>query len=344
MTEHPRARQRRPVGHILKWVGGITAVLSLIFGVAQLWNGVFGVTSKRRHVRELLATGRVQLEQRDYPAAWVSDSQAASLARDDDAVRRAQEGVAMAWLEESRLAEGETFSGLANHLAPVLQRGLLDAQGQRRADLLAHLGWAEFLRWRDGVGSRTPDTLYRRALAVDPRNVYAHAMLGHWILWRHDALEDARAHFAIALAQGRVHPYVRTVQLAALENSHDQAAGEELVRVANDMRVAGEPRGERVRRALSSVYFFRSSSDTAALHRLVTAVPAPDHLATFQWLFGEAGGENLHHRYMLGLLQEAAGERPNALHTMRSLRQVPSLAYGLRAGVAAAIQRLTRTP
>src|SRR5262245_4770333 len=98
MSEHARARPRRPVGQILKWVGGITAVLSLIFGLAQVWNSVGGFTSKRRHIHELLATGRVQLEQRDYRAAWASDSQAALLSADDHDVRRAQEDVAMAWL------------------------------------------------------------------------------------------------------------------------------------------------------------------------------------------------------------------------------------------------------
>jgi hypothetical protein len=45
---------------------------------------------------------------------------------------------------------------------------------------------------------------------------------------------------------------------------------------------------------------------------------------------------------MLGLLQEAAGERSDALHTMQSFGQVPSLAYAFRAGVAATIKRLSR--
>jgi hypothetical protein len=339
-TPHPRRR----VGPILKWVGGITAVLSLIFGVVQLWDRVFGYASRRRHVAELLATGRLQQGERDFAAAWASDSQASILAADNRAVRSAQQDVAMAWLEESRLTEGETFTGLASRLTPILQRGLLDANGARKADLLAHLGWAEFLRSRDGVAGREPDSLYRRALAVDSQNVYAHTMLGHWLLWRHDRLGDARAHFATALGQGRARDYVRRMQLAALENSHDDAAGDELIRVVNDMRVRGEPLDERTRGAISGVYFFRTSGDTASLHRLLTAVPAADHLATFQWLFGEEGDEHPDHRYMLGLLQEAAGERSDALRTMQSLGQVPSLAYRLRAGVQAAKKRLSRTP
>jgi len=334
--------ERRSVSQILKWVGGITAVLSLIFGVAQLWNSVFGFTSKRRHVNELLAIGRVQLEQGDYRAAWASDSAAGLLAGDDHAVRRAQEDVAMAWLEESRLAEGESFSGLASRLTPVLQRGLLDAKGQRKADLLAHLGWAEFLRSRDGAGGRMPDSLYRQALAVDSQNVYAHAMLGHWVLWRRGSLDEARAHFAAALAQGRLHGFVRHMQVAALSNARDDPAGDELVRVANDMRVHNEPLDDQTRSALGTVYFFRATADSASLRRLLTAVPAPDHLKTFQWVYGDNGGDSLVNHYLLGLLQEAAGERDAALRTLHTVRQEPSLSPRLKLGAAAAIKRLSR--
>ena len=249
----------------------------------------------------------------------------------------------MAWLEESRLREGETFTGLANRLTPTLQRGLLDASGARKADLLAHLGWAEFLRSRDGVAGREPDTLYRRALAVDSQNVYAHAMLGHWLVWRRGRLEEAQTHFATALAQDRAHAYVRGMQLAALANSREDAAGEELIRVANEMRVRGEPVNEQIRKATSSVYFFRTSGNAASLHRLLTAVPAADHLATFRWLYDGEDSDSLYHRYWLGLLQEAAGERSDALQTMRSLDQIPSLSYVLRAGVSAALKRLSST-
>lgn len=326
---------------LLKWVGAVTAVLSLMFGIAQLWNGVFGFTSKRRHVNELLATGRVQLEQRDYRAAWASDSQAALLAGDEQRVRRAQEDVAMAWLAESHPTEDET-PGIASRLTPVLQRGLVEAKGERKADILAHLGWAEFLRLGSRGGGRLQDSLYRQALAVDSENVYAHAMLGHCILWRRGSLDEARGHFAAALAHGRARGYVRSLQVAALANTRDEPAGDELVRVANDMRIHNDPLDDQTRSALGTVYHFRATSDTASLRRLLNAVPADEHLKTFQWLFGESGGDNVVNHYLLGLLQEAAGERDAALRTMQAVRREPSLSPRLRTGSAAAIRRLSR--
>jgi hypothetical protein len=341
MTHHPQAPPK-PVARILKWVAGMAAVLSLIFGLFQLWDRVFSFASRRKHVHELLATGRLQLEEHDLHAAWASDSEAALVASHDPEVRGAQEEVAMAWLDEALVGEKETFTALVDRLTPVLQRGLLDATGQRRADLLAHLGWADFLRSRDGAEERAPDSLYRQALAVDSQNAYAHAMLGHWIMWRSDDLDQARAHFAAAFAQGRVHAYVRRMQLAALANSHEDGAGDELIRVANDMRVHREPVDDRTRDTIAGVYYFRASDGDASLKRLLAAVPSAEHLKTFQWLFGADGGDSVSRRYVLGLLEEAAGERAAALRTMASLRQVPSLSPQLKAGADAALKRLGR--
>jgi hypothetical protein len=167
-------------------------------------------------------------------------------------------------------------------------------------------------------------------------------MLGHWELWGGGSLAVARDHFASALASGRVHGYVRRMQLASLENARNDEASEELIRVVNDMRVHGERVDERARSAIGGVYFFRATADAASLHRLLTAVPAADHLKTFQWLFGEDGGGSPVQRYMLGLLQEAAGERADALRTMQTIRQDPSLSPRIRTGVSAAIRRLGR--
>ena len=343
-TLHKRARPaRQRLAPVLKWVGGITAVLSLVFGVVQVWDRVFGYQTRRRHVEELLATGRLQQDQHDFAAAWASDSQAAQLAGDNHAVRTAQEDLAMAWLEAAGLNEGETFAALTTRLTPTLQRGLLDADGPRKADVLAHLGWAEFLRSRDGIAGLEPDTLYRRALAVDPQNVYAHTMLGHWILWRNGSLKEAKEHFAIALKVGRVHSYVRGMERAALQNSHDDAAGDELIRVANDMRAHQEPIDELTRKAVADVYSFRViGGDDAALHDILTALPPSEHLATFQLLFGREGDEDVNRRYILALLQEAAGARSDALRTLQSLR-VGLLDPRLRSGIAAAMRRLSRS-
>jgi hypothetical protein len=84
----------------------------------------------------------------------------------------------MAWLRDSRPGPGRAFSDIVNPVLPVLERGLLTAADERKADLLAHLGWAEFPRSREG-GTRNPEMRYREALQLADEESVRHANLGH---------------------------------------------------------------------------------------------------------------------------------------------------------------------
>src|SRR6266496_281914 len=138
-------------GRALKWVAGTTAVLSLIFGLRQLTLLISDARDRQRQVTELIATGKLQQEARDYRSAWNNLGKAADLRANDSGVRAAQEDLAMAWLDNIRGDQGPTpFSEIVDLLVPVLSRGAVAAEGSRKGDLLAHLGWADFLRWRDG--------------------------------------------------------------------------------------------------------------------------------------------------------------------------------------------------
>ena len=80
------------------------------------------------------------------------------------------------------------------HEARARDRGPRPArlQGSRRADLLAHQGWATFLLSRDGTTASWGRRLrYREALAIDADNPYANAMLAHWTLWAGDDVDEA---------------------------------------------------------------------------------------------------------------------------------------------------------
>ena len=60
------------------------------------------------------------------------------------AIRTAQEDLAMAWLRDVRVPSGSRFSDVVDPLAAVVTRGIVSATGVRKADLLGHLGWAQF--------------------------------------------------------------------------------------------------------------------------------------------------------------------------------------------------------
>lgn len=217
---------------VLKWVGAITAVLSLLFGVQKLIQTVAENNDRQRTVEELSEVGRAQQRAGDYAAAWDSFEAALESAESGGtlakmigrldaqtrALRSAREDLAMEWLRNIRVSGGQTFSDIVARLLPALNQGATSAQGARKADLLAHTGWAYFLRNRDGSGDANPQRQYESALQVDPSNPYAHAFLGHWTLWRRGSVDTAQQHFAAALASGREKPFVRTLQLAAFRN------------------------------------------------------------------------------------------------------------------------------
>ena len=147
----------------------------------------------------------------------------------------------MDWLENIRVTVGKsTFTNVVEQVEPVLLRCSISKDGRRAADCLAHLGWADFLRSREGTGVVDPVDRYRRALALDSENVYAHSMWGFELLRTRGSMGEAKAHFDRALATRRERAYVRHLELAGFFWGHDPESEEEALRVVNDMRLGGE--------------------------------------------------------------------------------------------------------
>ena len=332
------------ITRLLKWVGAATAVLSLIFGLRTLTNLIMDRRARDQQVTELLGTAQLQREAFDYSSAWASLDRAAEISGDDQRVRTLQEDVAMDWLRNVR-AEGTppAFTPIVDRVTPSLTRGVLSATGQRRADLHAWLGWADFLRWRDGQRQVDPSRRYREAIGEDSLNVFAHTMLAHWQLWTAGSRDEAERHFEAALASGRDRVFVREMQLAAYGDRSGAGDDAGLVSLANDIRAAGEPAPDRLRQRLWPLYY-------RCLEREPAMCPSPaidgevapgDHVRTFRWLYADSlGGDGrVVLRYSLARLEDRAGERDSALAHYRALspelQQInPRIAEQLRRSVA----------
>jgi hypothetical protein len=309
---------------ILKWVGYTTAILSLIFGIRELFKLVSDRVEARRKVDELLVAEEVELKSLDYASAWRSLDQASQVQPNSEKVRHAQENVAMAWLEDVHLREGEKFSDIAAKLEPVLTRGLASSKDSQRAgDLLAHIGWAYFLRSRDSVFGLDPAGDYSQAVDKDPNNPYAEAMWGHLILWNHGKLGDASKHFSAALVSGRHRDFVRSMQFAALFNCPNDECNEEIIRVANDVRkehgeVEADDRGK-----IFFIYYRKMLLTKSESRQFLNVVPPAEHLATFRWLFDGLDldeSKSLQRKCYLAEIQEAAGQKEEALANFRAVR------------------------
>lgn len=349
---------------LLKWVGAVTAILSLVFAIHRVTQLVSDLREQQRHIAELREVGKLQQSTADYDGAWASLEQAlkvaesggmldkltGQLSKEAIELRQAQEDLAMEWLKHVTRPEGQTFSSRVDKLASVLNRGVANATGARKADILAHVGWAIFLRWRDGNHELDPEPQYRQAVGIDSTNPYAHALWGHWILWRRKNPDDAKQHFAAALASGRVREYVRSIQLVAFRNFGSDGEGEFLAAI-NDMRKNGEKIDAPASRDLRSIYSFTCSNryDADRFAKLLAAVPATEQLATFQALFCGSHDEDFDQwsrpgrDACLATLLEAAGQREEALRIWQALHKSfpPKDGSSLAVRAQEAIKRLS---
>lgn len=349
-----RARSGR---RLASWIAALIAVIGTLVGlvtnVDTLGNLVTDRAQQRALYAQLLDTSARQLKDGKYEQAWSSTEKAVEVREGEgwkllglaslDDVLAMQADIAMSWLRDIRLVgEGKTFTSVVERIEPALHREEGKADKISKADIVAHLGYADFLRRREGDGGADPEPRYREALELDENNPYANAMLGHWLLWSGGRLDAARELFDKALASGREHDFVRHFQLAAFRNARSDDAEIALLQVANDMRKSGESADEDTRSAIDGIYYFAARSPDD-VDRLIRALPPNEHLATMRWLFSEEVEEDkrIRHEYYQALLEEAAGDYTTARQHFLALKpRVSDMIY--RSGVASALQRLAR--
>jgi hypothetical protein len=309
----------------LKSIGAVSAAISFLLALNQVTGVVQNFRIHHQEFGEATRAGEQAQERHDYPAAFASFKHAAEL---DPIDRRAQEQetkAAMLWLENAHGTQERSFTDLANQLLPVLDKGLSRAKGSAAADILAHVGWANFLRYRDGVREGvTVEENFRQALSKDSSNVYAHAMWGFWILWQGGKLAAANDHFSAALVSGRESDYVRDLRLHALLNAQRDETDAELLRMANDTRKKGEAMSEPQRRPILENVFGERVNDHNRLVQILSVLPVNETEATYDWL--NAGDNNpwvegqAFRPFIVANLREIAGDRTQALSIYRTLQ------------------------
>jgi hypothetical protein len=327
--------EERGFGKLMAWVGIAAALISFGTAVYELLHAQGELRERRRVVAEQMSSGATEQAAGYYPAAWDSFQKAADTAEADgmlakllgglskerQAVRTAQENLAMEWLRNTHLAEGQTFADLTDKLVGTLAAGLSTSTGARQADLQAHLGWAYFLRYRDGDRNVAPDVAYRKAVAADATNPYGNVFWGHWILWTQRSVPQARERFSAALATDRARADVRRFQLAGLSNVRSDEAEAEWLRTLEDMREHGEPLGDATKSDLYSRYY-SALNDSEMRDRMLAAIPPDQQLELQRTLLDWADLEPYKKQTVKALRAftlEASSNRDGALAAWKDL-------------------------
>jgi len=333
----------------LKLVGAISATLSFLLILNQTTGVLQGFRIHHKEFGEAMQGGQQAQDREDYPASFASFKHAVELDPIDRKAQASETRAAMLWLENVHATPTRSFTDTANLLLPVLDRALATAKGSAAADILAHVGWANFLRYRDGVREGVViDGSLKRAIDIDKTNPYAQAMSGFWILWQGGSVDSANEHFAAALASGRERAYVRELQIDALLNRQDTDIDIAMLRLANEMRKNGESMEPHNRSQILFNVFAGKIEYHKELVPMLTVLSPADTEATVNWLAADQAdtwsekGEN--RPFIAANLREIAGDREQALSLFRALRKDMAPDRTLRPAVDEAIKRLSAKP
>jgi tetratricopeptide (TPR) repeat protein len=337
---------------LLAWIGVITALIGVITGLSGVVGPLKGWWTQGRQSRIMLARAQRQEELGEYPAALDTLSEVLKDKPGNTQALQARLDVAMLWLEDMRTPRHDVDDVapkariIFDRLTPILEAGLGTSKDYRAADVVAHLGWLNLLRLRIlGENGRIEEHI-RRAVEMDPGNVYANAMLGEWLLLTHDSLDQAKAHFATALKTGKAKEFVRGCQLEGMIYDEDAGVRAELIRVANEMRKDGDPIGFGDRGRIHSYYTPDTGTD-AEMREVVSALPPHEAWDTYLWANAPearaAAPNSIEGRFIRANIAEVSGKRDEALQIYRELQtelKEPRVRVAQR--VRDAVRRLTR--
>ncbi|MGA9669538.1 MAG: hypothetical protein WBQ94_10035 [Terracidiphilus sp.] len=343
----------KPWPFVMSWVGRISALIGLFASVAG------GVTWLVHHHQQKverqaqMALAEAQAKQGEYQAAVQSYGQMLKSDPLDRQVLDAQLNTTMAWVEDFHVPvrEGQSPAEAAgpelDQILTILDAGLTRSKGTQAADMQAHIGWTHWLNQRVAQREFGPaaEQNLRAALAADPSNVYANAMLGYWMLQNDANFNEAIQHLNDAVASGKARPFARKLQLGGLIDLDKKGGRTELIRAANGIRKSGEPLGEEYKKRILDFCFDPIITDHGELAESLIAVSPDEVWQTYLWLDDNAvdgQSQNLVHDFVKANLLEVTGKRRESLEEYRLLQQELKNGSGtMKSSVNAAVARLS---
>jgi tetratricopeptide (TPR) repeat protein len=354
-TPEPPAKPDR-VKPVMAWVGYTSAVIGL---GATLLGGLRWLQTHHQEnsaTTTQIAIAENQRQRGEYETAFHTYQ---AILKSDPQNRKAVDGqvdAAMLWLDDFHVVgapdNDKTIppqaSAKLDEIFPVLDAALVRATGSRKADIQAHIGWAHWLNQKIAereFGSADEQNL-QAALAIDPTNVYANAMLGNMLLQTSHDTKTALAHFHTAEKTGKERALVRAMELGAMIYDEDPGIRAAVVRVVNDMRKNQEAIDEDNWSRIYSYCYSPVVTSRAELVESLSAVPEEESWATYQWIAGHLAAHqksSLTNDFIYANLLEVSGKKPEALAKFRALQQQlkDEDSWTMHTRVAEAVKRLS---
>jgi tetratricopeptide (TPR) repeat protein len=320
------------LGTALKWIGAVTALISLVAGSFQL-NSLLQTSRERSEsVQKLVKAADMQIEYGDLDSALQLVEQALALQPGSREAGERQVTVAMMLLRRGFDYNQEGYTKKIDSLLPVLYRGAVDSNPVRAADSLAHIGLANEIRQFGQIRKFPIEEYYERAVALDADNVYAHVFWAECCLSYNKCLgcsndlDAAVKHFALALQDGRQQDYVRRQRFDRLRSTSVDGAdilliGDMIACWRNKIPL-DEKQQAMIRREIPDFYYPDERSDKKLRELLQRYQPA-EVLAMLEWAGEGRQGEQNENGPLLALLAhltELTGNRPLAIARYRTAR------------------------
>jgi tetratricopeptide (TPR) repeat protein len=340
MTNEPQQyepRARRAWTVILAWIGGISAVLAFIGTVTGFFGNIQNHFHHHAQVDSQMAVAQSQARQGDYQASVQSYADILKAEPLYPPALDQQLQSTMLWAENYHVYlkpgddPGAAVASQLDQIMAIFDAALARTHGTAAADVQAHLGWAHWLNQHIAEREFPPNAMaernYRAALATDPSNVYANAMLGNWLALNGGSLAEAVQHFNSAVATGKARAFVRSLQLAGLRDRDEPGARAALVRALNEMRKNGEPLDAGDKSRIMGFCCDPSVTDSAELTESLSAVPANDVWQTYLWLDDQqnAGADVKHrdliHKFIAANIAEISGNKEKSLSDYMALQE-----------------------
>ena len=347
---------KRAWPHVMAWVGGITAIIGFFASVGGgvAWFVNHHKQHDERHAK--LALVQAEANQGEYQASVQTCADMLKVDPTDSSVLNQQLDATMLWVENYHVVvpEGKSAADVSapelDEIFQILSAALTRTKGSQAADVQAHLGWAHWLDQHiaDREFGPAAEQNLRAALATDPSNVYANAMLGNWMAQNGGSVAEAAHFLDIAASTGKERPLVRRLQLGALIDLDKAGARAELVKIANDMRNSGENLDEAHKKDILSFCFDPIVTDREELTESLSAVSPDEAWRTYLWL-DDTQKEGLDQTTQLAVrdfiqanLLEISGQREQALAMYRAvLQKLRNNGGAMESSVRAAIARLS---